>query len=720
MTWQATPYTLPLALIAALSGCLAVYTWRRRSVQGALPAAIVMAAIALWSASYALEMASATLEAKTLWGHLRFVGIVITPAAWLCFALLYANRPRWVNPRFVALLCVEPILTLAMRVTNPAHHWMYTRVELVRTGGFYAMSAVGGPWFWVHTIHSYALLLLGSLLLIEVLVHSFYLFRWQASVLLVALLAPWVGNALYLSGLSPFPELDLTPFAFVVSAACIAWSLFCLRTADVVPVARAAVIESMGDGVVLLDAQNREMYLNPVAQRWLGRLAQHAVGEPADGLWPDWSALLERLRAGDTAGQEVEWCPARAAPTLGVRLSAMLDWRGRLVSQIVVLRDISARKRAEEELRQLKEFNEGLVLGMAEALILEDERGLITFVNPALQKLLGYTAPELLGRPWQALVPPAEVPKVQTQIERRSSGSSEQYETLLLAKDGHEVPVLINARPLFREGVFAGVLSACTEISALKRAEEERKRVEEELRQADKMEAFGLLAGEVAHDFGNLLSVILGNTQLGLAEVQPNEPPYEELVNIERTSLRAAELAQQLLAFGRRRLLQPTLLDLNHVVGESRKMLELVIGQHIELRLELAPDLPAVQGDAGVLEQVLMNLVLNARDAMPEGGRITIATAPVTLDTAFCNTHPEATPGTYVRLSVTDTGTGMSEWTRQRIFEPFFTTKEPGKGTGLGLSAVYGIVRQHNGWTDVQSQAGQGTQFDVYLPPVRN
>jgi len=720
MSWQATPYTLPLALIALLSGFLAVYTWRRRAVQGALPAAIVMAAIALWSASYALEMASATLEAKNLWGHVRFAGIVITPAAWLCFALLYANRPRWVNQRLLALLCVEPILTLAMRVTNPAHHWMYTRVELVRTGGFYAMSAIGGPWFWVHAIYSYALLLLGSLLLIEVLVHSFYLYRWQASVLLVALLAPWVGNALYLSGLSPFPELDLTPFAFVVSAVCMAWSLFRLRSSDLVPVARAAVIDSMSDGVVLLDGQKRVVYINPAARTWLGPRAHHVVGKGPDELWRDWSELLERLRALHDADQEVEWSHGRDQRMLGVRSSPMRDWRGHLVGQIVVLRDISARKSAEEELRRLKEFNEGLVLGMAEALILEDEHGLITFVNPALQKLLGYTVPELLGRPWQALVPPVEVPKVQTQMERRPSGSSEQYETLLLTKDGHEVPVLINARPLFREGAFAGVLSACTEISALKRAEEERKRVEEELRQAHKMEALGLLAGEVAHDFGNLLSIILGNAQLGLAEVQPNEPPYQELANIERTSLRAAELTQQLLAFGRRRLLQPESLDLNHVVGESRKMLELVIGEHIELRLELAPDLPSVQSDAGALEQVLMNLVLNARDALPEGGHISIATACAKLDATFCSTRPDAKPGTYVCLSVTDTGTGMSESTRQRIFEPFFTTKEPGKGTGLGLSVVYGIVKQHNGWIEVSSQVGRGTQFDVYLPPVRN
>jgi signal transduction histidine kinase len=247
-------------------------------------------------------------------------------------------------------------------------------------------------------------------------------------------------------------------------------------------------------------------------------------------------------------------------------------------------------------------------------------------------------------------------------------------------------------------------------------AQEARERLEAQLRQAQKMEAVGILAGGVAHDFNNLLTVILGNSELALAQVQADQPLHKEMSTIQRAARRGATLTRQLLAFSRRQVLQQQPLDVNQRVQALSDMLSRLIGVDISLQLDLAPHLAPVSADAVALDQVLMNLVLNARDAMPQGGTLRVATAQFTADGAYLLSHPAAHAGEYVHITVADTGMGMTREAQQHLFEPFFTTKEVGKGTGLGLSVVYGIVQQHHGWIDVTSQVGQGTQFDIYLP----
>jgi PAS domain S-box-containing protein len=252
--------------------------------------------------------------------------------------------------------------------------------------------------------------------------------------------------------------------------------------------------------------------------------------------------------------------------------------------------------------------------------------------------------------------------------------------------------------------------------AAARRELEERKSAEARLQQAQRMEAVGVLAGGVAHEFNNLLTVIEGNVELAMAGLDGNHPERQALATVVRTTQRAAALTRQLLAFSRRQDLQPGEVDLNALLPNLANMLQPALGPDVQLRLDLAPDIKPVLADAGGIEQVLMNLGLNARDAMPQGGELRIATAAASLNDEFCATRPDIRPGEYVRLTVSDTGVGMDDETMGRIFEPFFTTKEVGKGTGLGLSVVYGIIRQLEGLIEVQSQVGQGTRFDVYLP----
>jgi signal transduction histidine kinase len=239
---------------------------------------------------------------------------------------------------------------------------------------------------------------------------------------------------------------------------------------------------------------------------------------------------------------------------------------------------------------------------------------------------------------------------------------------------------------------------------------------EARLQHSQKMEAVGTLAGGIAHDFNNLLTAIIGNAQLALATLRPEDQLYDRLIEIEHSGKRAAELTRQLLIFSRRERLERGTLDLNDTIGAFAKLLRRIIGEDIDLRFKAAADLSTVLADAGQMEQVLMNLAANARDAMPGGGELIIETHNVTIDEAYCRARPDAQPGRYVLISVSDTGSGIDTNTQQHIFEPFFTTKEVGKGTGLGLALVYGIIEQHNGLIEVYSEVGHGTTFKIYLP----
>ncbi|MBN1657803.1 MAG: PAS domain S-box protein [Anaerolineae bacterium] len=1145
MEWQRTPYTYSLLGAAAISIALAFYTWRRRSIRGAVPLAGVMLAVAVWSASYALELASVGLTAKLFWAKLQYLGIVMIPVDTLIFALQYTGRTRWLTHRNLLLLALLPLTALLLAWTNDLHHLIWARAWLDTSGPFSALILTHGAAFWGVVVYGYCILLLGSALIFQALFRKLRLYRGQVVAVLVAVLAPLVANVLYVSGLNPFPLLDLTPLAFTLSCLAVVLGLFRFRLLDLAPVARDAVLDGMDDAVIVLDIRGRIVDLNPAAEHLTTCLAADVLGQPAAEALSALPALAQRCSGVVEGHGEITLGEGEARRIYDFRGSPLRDSRGRPIGNLIALRDITGlrraaqaiqdselryrtlfdastdaifletldgrvldcnaaacemlgyskkdllkmtvadlvpeevaqtlpdviatelttggmwgeatnkrqdgqifpvevntrlitigqeqlviayvrditeRKRLEQQSRERRLYLESVLACAPDAIVTLDARGQVKEWNRGAEELFGYARDEAVGRKLDSLVSGCN----QKAFEEATAFTQQVLEgrlvrpteTVRCRRDGTPVDVILAGAPILVEGEVAGVVAIYTDIAERKRAEKAQKKLERqreqarealrrrnrelvllnrviaasaasqeiepiletvcrelaeafelphaaavllnaerselvvvaehrasdrppflgqaipasamplvrelvehklpviiedarsdprlgrvcslipshnpisllllpiliegesvgflgmaavgahsflpeevdlarrvaeqvsgalararlaeterrlstavdqaaeavvvtdaeatilyvnpaferivgysraevigqplrvldssrldlffqgemwqaeagrqawqervdylkrdghvcnldlavapvrdqageivsyvatmrdvtreaqleaEFQQAQKMEALGRLAGGVAHDFNNLLTIIKGSAQLLDLKLLPGDPLRHHTRPIQETVDRAVMLTRQLVSFSRGEVIRPSVLDLNQMVSDLSSMFRRVIGEDIQLVTVLAGDLWPIEADPAKIDQVIANLVVNARDAMPRGGALTIETANVTFDQAYAEQHVEAQAGDYVRLMVSDTGMGMDDSVKARIFEPFFTTKEKGQGSGLGLATVFGIVTQSGGRIEVDSEVGRGTTFRIYLPRV--
>lgn len=400
-----------------------------------------------------------------------------------------------------------------------------------------------------------------------------------------------------------------------------------------------------------------------------------------------------------------------------VTVDPILDAENRLTGVVHIMSDITERKQAEEKIRQSEESYRNIFqnaqVGLFRTRISD---GKILESNDQLARMFGYNnREEFIAEyaTWKNYVDPGTRERMLEQIHQ--NGFIENFEARFYRKDRSIFWARYSARLYPEQGWIEGVAQDITEH---KRVEEERAKLQEQLQQAQKLESIGRLAGGGAHDFNNMLSVVLGYGEIILGELHSEDPLWDKVFEMVKAGQRARALTSQLLAFSRKQTLQPQVLNLNEQIRNIEKMLRRLLAEDIELSLILAKDLPWVLFDPGQLDQVIINLAVNARDAMPKGGRLLIETSVVDLDETYAAAHAETKPGKYVLLAFTDTGVGMDKKTVSQVFEPFFTTKKKGEGTGLGLSTVYGIVKQSNGHIWVYSEPGNGTTFKVYLPPT--
>ena len=489
-----------------------------------------------------------------------------------------------------------------------------------------------------------------------------------------------------------------------------------------------ALVETCRDGFIFGDAEGVILYRSPSYQLFTGYSDEERLGHSGFELVHDedlatirqaWATIVSqstpvleihyRLRHKDGTWRWIEASGHNLLNNPDVRAVLWID------------RDITERKQAEEALRRSEARFRAVVENSHDGIVFNDADGVILYRSPSYQRITGYSNDERIGQSAFELVHPDDLAAARrawtrVQSSRSGTGTVPFGNYRILHKNGTWRWVESWAQNLLGNPNVRAVIVASRDITERKVAEEERERLHAQLAQAQKMESIGRLAGGLAHDFNNLLTIINGYSKLALTELNPDDPLSDQLQEIYKAGERAARLTQQLLAFSRKQILQLRVLDLNRVVENMQSMLGRLVGEDIQLNFTFSVESPMVRADPHQLEQVLMNLAANAREAMPGGGRLLIETSLVELNNCHLDSTPEAPVGLYAMLAVSDTGVGMDEATRQRIFEPFFTTK--GIGTGLGLSTVQGIVAQSAGFIDVESESERGTSFKIYLPAL--
>ena len=479
-----------------------------------------------------------------------------------------------------------------------------------------------------------------------------------------------------------------------------------------------SLIENTSDIVSIVDQNGIFRYVSPSMYRVLGFHPSEILGTAFDGLDPSGltesrQQFQETLRRPGASKQAETRVRHKDGSWRVIETVANNQLSNPAIAGVIVTwRDITNRKRTEDELISSRARYRELIENANDVVYTHDMAWRLTSLNKAGERLTGYSRDEIVGASMEKLVAPEYHTIMHEMLDRKIGGEPRTtYDLEIMTKQGIRISVEVSTRLIFQMGQPVGAQGIGRDIT-------ERRRFETQALQSQKMEAIGRLAGGIAHDFNNLLTVIAGYSQWMLDDVPQDSPFMESASEILLAANRAALLTNQLLAFSRNQVIQPIILDLNSVVAQLDSMLRRIIGEDIEFVALTSLDLGLVRADPGQLEQVILNLVVNARDAMPGGGKLSLQTANVEIDEESARFELDCSPGAYVMLAVSDSGGGIDESVKPHIFEPFFTTKEIGKGTGLGLSTVYGIIKQGGGFIQVDSQPGAGAVFRIYFPRV--
>lgn len=694
-------YLLYLALLfvnAAVCVGLAGWVWRRRDEAAVPPFIVLMLAAALWALFEALQLAARDFETSLLFTRLEYLGIVVVPAAWLVLALKFAGLGHLVTRGLLAVLAVVPCATLAALWTNDLHGLYYTDLWMSDSGAFPMLRVSYGPAFWGHAVYSYALLLVGGVLLIRTFLRTERLQRAQAGLVVLGAACPWLANAVHVSGLSPVPGVDLTPAAFSITGLAVIWGMLGFSLFDLTPIARETIIEQMRDGVIVLDMRDRVVDVNPAAGRLLGKDGGQAPGLSAGDTFSRWPQIADLLGELDETQQDVTLGEGDDARVMDMRVIPLSDRNDARRGRLVVLRDITGHRRGVEALRRSEARYRALFEHSPIGVFHFDTELRLTECNDRLADILQSLRELMIGYDLTQLRDGRVLPTIRATLE----GHAGVYEGFYRATTSEaEIWAVMRTAPLFdAAGDVVGGVGIVEDITERRQAEE-----------AQRLAAVGQLAAGVAHEFNNLLAAMMMAAELALSRgVAGEDRTLAELVL--RSARRGRDISRNLIAFARPREPQFRPTPISAPIEEAL----LLAGRHLEgarviVHARHDPAEPHLQAEPAQLEQVFLNLIINACQAMPDGGELTLTTR--------LEPRPGG-PGEIV-VTVADTGVGIAPEHLPHIFEPFFTTRHGTSngdtpGSGLGLSVSHGIVAAHGGTIKAHSAVGAGATFELRFP----
>ncbi len=702
------PYSLALIASVIISLSMAVAVLMQKRTLGVYAFASLKAAIGLWAFASLFEVCAFNLEIKIFAYSAKYFFIVLVPITWFVYGLYYSNRLRELSIAQVVLLGIIPAITMLMVATNRYHGLMFTSLQMEHSGTNVFVVRQFGPWFWIHASYSYILLFLGFFFMAKHLIDAPTHYRWQVATLLVGGLVPWVANIAFTLELTPYPYLDLTPFAFTISGVAFMVGIVRFQLLDVVPIAQEVVIENIDDAIIVLDNEQRVLNFNPAAHRLASPTGSKLIGAHVQSVF-EWWRQLEIDGHSMPQGElpVVEFYQARRRRLFRPKILP-LDCNGRETGQLITLHDVTEALMAKEALRSSEERFRSLSENAPAIIFTLDPEGTITYLNPAFEKILNLNRQSFIGKPFIQWIDNRERKACRHTFHRLICGDvgvAELNLTLYQKTGAKRLFNISGAANLDSKKRVTGVIGMAKDIT-------EEHDLQCQLFQSQKMEAIGTLAGGIAHDFNNLLMGMQAN--LSLMHLSPTADPTlkEKIQRIEHQIQTGANLTRQLLGYARKGKYVITTVDLNRLIKEALAILART-SKAVTIEPMLCETPVLIKADQGQIELVLLNLFVNAVDAMPKGGKLSVATRYIDQQDYLKEARRT---DRYCELRITDTGIGMDPATQKRIFEPFFTTKEVGQGTGLGLASVYGVIQNHSGRIQVESTEGEGTTFIINLP----
>jgi two-component system, cell cycle sensor histidine kinase and response regulator CckA len=705
------PYTLALIASVIISISMAVAVLMHKHTLGVHAFATLNGAIGLWAFASLFEVCSLDLQSKIFFYGLKYLFIVIVPPAWFVFGLYYSNRLRKLRFSRLIMLSIVPAVTLALVATNRYHNLMFTSLQFIKTTAYVFLYRNFGTWFWIHATYCYILLSLGFLFMAKQFIDSPSPYRWQVATLIIGGLVPCAANIAFTYKLTPFYYLDLTPFAFTISGIAFMWGIMRFQLLDVAPIAHEVVIQHIEDAILVLDGEQRILNLNPAAKALIDLSPINPIGARADKVISWWSKINTCiLESGIGEPPVIDLSDSGRRRLLRMK-TVPFFCNQRKMGQLITLTDVTDAFLAKEALRNSERRFRSLSENAPVIIFALDTDGAVTYLNPAWEKILGHKRNDLIGQPFVDQVTDKNEWIRADAIAQLIAGHKTVVDLNIAIQDKIGNPRLFNtsvAANTDTEGRVTGIIGLAKDIT------EERK-LQRQLFQSQKMEAIGTLAGGVAHDFNNLLMGMQANLSLMRLDQDPAKPSDDKIQRIENQIQSGAALTRQLLGYARKGQYVVAAVNIDRLIEETLSVVQRT-NKNITVQSLLGNEPSFVKADRGQIEMVLLNLFLNAVDAMPNGGRLTAACRPVAGCDKTADAESEPSSRGFVEIVVSDTGMGMDPATQERIFEPFFTTKEVGRGSGLGLASVYGVVHNHGGHIHVNSAPGRGATFTLYLP----